>query len=463
MKKKTVLILIAVFVLAVLVGATVWLAKTPSSSEPSPQPTTASATVYKAESEQLSEIRFDYKDGTPSKALLLKKNQNSWQIDGVDPQTTDEAKISSLAATVSTVTSKNYIETDPSDLAQYGLDDPSITVSLTDQQGTVDTLFIGDLSPTLGEYFIMQKDVNAVYTINSYKVDSIRQPVSYYQEFNRFKVTTADITGIKMERAQKDTVELKIKDTVDENTIMVWEMSQPYPFTVNASDDYIDSQILQPLEEISLTTLAPEGTNTGLDSPSAVLTLTVTPYDNETKQESSPYEEVLKLGKTENNKIYVGYKNQAFITDSALFSFVSIDAFQFVNKLQAMVNITDVSKVTVTGQGQSTSLDIEHVDGDYKFKLDGKDADYKLSKMMYQGFIGLSVDAEYHGEALENPEITLYYEGYQGADNVTVELQPVNELYYAVTKNGDTQFVIKRNKVEDMMKALDTFKANPQG
>lgn len=461
MKKKTVLIVIAVFLLVILIGATIWLLKSPASPEGSPQPTTTQTTVYKAESDQLSQIRFEYRDGTP--VLTLKKQQDAWQIDGVDPATIDASKLSSLVAIVSTVTSQNLVETNSEDLEQYGLDQPSITISLTNQQGETDTLLIGDLSPTLGEYFIMRQGFNAIYTINSYKIDSIRKPISYYQEFNRFNVSTSDITAIKMERSGKDTVELKIKESINENTIMVWEMTLPYPEVVNASDDYIDTQILELLEEISLTQLASAGENTGLDSPTAILTLTVTPYNNQTNETSEPYEEVLKLGRTENNKIYVEYKNQKFVASSELFSFVFIDAFQFVNKLQAMVNITDVSKVTVTHQGQTTSLDIEHVDGDYKFRLDGSDADYKLSKMMYQGLIGLSVDGEYQGEPLEPPEITIQYEGYQNAANVTIELRPMNELYYGITKNEHTQFIIKKNKVEDLLKALEVFKANPKG
>ena len=41
-------------------------------------------------------------------------------------------------------------------------------------------MIIGDLSPTLGEYFVMKDGDNTVYTMYDFKVDTLKKPISYY-------------------------------------------------------------------------------------------------------------------------------------------------------------------------------------------------------------------------------------------------------------------------------------------
>ena len=112
-------------------------------------------------------------------------------------------------------------------------------------------MIIGDLSPTLGEYFVMKDGDNTVYTMYDFKVDTLKKPISYYKEFNRFNINIDNINDIKIVRSD-ETIEIRILSNINNNTNKVWEIVQPYQS--GANDDYIDNKILAPIEEISLTT-----------------------------------------------------------------------------------------------------------------------------------------------------------------------------------------------------------------
>ena len=94
---------------------------------------------------------------------------------------------------------KNKIEENPADLSQYGLDNPQVTVTVEKKNGQIDKMIIGDLSPTLGEYFVMKDGDNTVYTIYDFKVDTLKKPISYYKKgVNRFSINMTILMTLKI-------------------------------------------------------------------------------------------------------------------------------------------------------------------------------------------------------------------------------------------------------------------------
>lgn len=412
--------------------------------------------TYTIYSEEANNISYIDVIGGQDEIRAVNLGDSVWTINDFAPDEVDTAKAYGIAGTVAQMISKNKIAENPSDLSQYGLDTPSLTVVITKKNGDSDTFYIGNQSPTLGEYFIMRDGINTVYTIYEFKVDTLCKPVSYYREFNRFNVNIDDITNIKIIR-QDESVEVKIVDKIDENTNNVWEMVSPY--ACGANDDYIDNKILEPIRNINLSTPISD-TEGGITDKSPILTLKIKPYDEITGKYDDEYTETLAVGSTINGKTYVKYKDNIYSSDSESLSFVNESSFNIVSKMQALVDISTVKRVTLEYNGESHSIDISRSGNAYNFKADGDNADERLSKMMYQAIISLAVDGVYNGETLGDVIFRLTYEGNDSADNTIVEFSSINDLSCALTRNGKTEFTIRKNKINELIDAFTSYLKN---
>lgn len=412
--------------------------------------------IYTIYSENANDIATIEVTGGEDKITAVNLGDSVWTINDFTADEIDNSKAYGIAGTVAQLTSKNKIEENPSDIAQYGLDKPFLTVKITKKNGESDTLYIGDKSPTLGEYFVMKDGDSTVYTIYEFKVKTLLKPVSYYREFNRFGVNIDDIQRIKIIR-QDETIELKILDNIDNNTNNVWEMLSPYEF--GANDDYIDNKILEPIENINMSTPV-EDTDGGITDKSPVLYLTVKPYDDLTGKYGDEYTEMITVGNTVNNKTYVKYKEQIYSVDADSISFINEASFSIVSKLQALVDISKVKRVTLEYNDESHAMDIAKSGSTYSFKLDGENADTTLSQTMYQAIISLAVDGIYNGEALGETVFKLTYDGNNSDDNTVVELKQINSLSCALTRNGKTEFTIKTSKINELISVFNAYLEN---
>ncbi|MCX7714205.1 MAG: DUF4340 domain-containing protein [Clostridia bacterium] len=446
-------------VLAALVGMLFWVnTLEPQKEETQTSTETPKFTAYKIDSENVSSFIIK------SKGLeIMAKNlgDGKWSLNDVSPDELDSSKVSDLVTTVTTMISNYEIAKDSFVLSEYGLENPYITIDIANKDGSSDRLLIGDKSPTTGEYFFLKQGDSTVYSIYAYKVDTMLKHVSYYQSYNRFKVQTSDINEIILKRKNKPTIHLKLKDTTEQTSYNVWQMLEPYEGVQNAIDQFVDDKILTPIGEMTVSDPAPAGRKYGFEDPHSVLTLNVIPH-NEDGSTGEPYTVVLTVGNTENGLTYVKLDDKVYTVSESSLDFMNTDEFLVVSKLQALSDIAVTEQVKVSYSEKQSVLDITHVDENtFSFKINGKDADEKLSKEMYQNIIALNVDGLYKNEALGLPEVTIFYKGYGTGEDTTVEFIPINELSYALRRNGKTQFTIKKSKVEEMLQKLENFEANP--
>lgn len=402
-----------------------------------------SYTIYSEDTSNLSSVTVKTADSTITADNL---GNSVWTINGMSSEDIDKSKAHTLASTVSTIISKNKIEENVSDFAQYGLEEPSITVIIRDNGGSENTLYVGDKSPTLGEYFIRFNDDTTVYTLYSYKADTLMQPLSYYSDFNRFSINIDDITRIKIER-DGETIELKLADDIEKTVNNVWELVQPYKSSAN--DEYIDSNILADLGELAFNTLAPEDGSYGTDTPAVKITLTIKPYDNTTGKYGEEYTEEFAVGKIENGKAYVEYNGRVYEVAEEAVEFVNSSAFNILNKLQSLVDISLINSFTVTESEKSDKMEISRKNDEMSFKLNGADVQAKTAKSIYQAMISLAVDGIYRGEKLGETVLTIDFDGIKSDDDVKIEYKSINDLSCALVRNGKAEFTIKKNKLNE--------------
>lgn len=438
---------VVIVILAIGIAVVSKYAITPE-SEDTAASMSKSYTIFSGDAADLSAVTVQ----RPDETIEAVKSDGEWTISGKDKADIDSSKVYTLISTVSTIISNHKIEENVTDFAQYGLDKPAMTV-LINVDGNVNELYIGDKSPTLGEYFIRLNDDTTVYTLYAYKFDTLNQPLSYYSDFDRFSVNIDDITRIKIVR-DSETIELKLADNIAETTNNVWEMVKPYETTAN--DEFVDNNILSAIDALSLNVPVTDGSY-GTDTPTASVMLTVKPYDNTTGKYGSEYTEQFNIGKTSNSKTYVSYKGKVYEVDASAVEFVNSSSFNILDKLQALVDISRVQSVKVISGSAENTIDVIHGDDDMAFKLNGSDTDYKTARNMYQAMISLAVDGVYKGETLGDTYMEFDFTGIKSEDNVKIEFKSINDLSFALVRNNKAEFTIKKNKVEEFEKLWNEY------
>src|SRR6266542_6630913 len=163
-------LLIAVVVLAALGGLTYWSNKTEKAKEGKPA-TDAPPKILSVPEDQIKTVEVRKKDGEDT--VVTKTDGGKWQIAQPKPLAADQESVNSMITSVASLTSDRLIEDKAADLSAYGLNSPSVVVTLTKKDGKTDKLLLGDDTPTGGGVFAKLEGDPRVFTVSSYTKTSV--------------------------------------------------------------------------------------------------------------------------------------------------------------------------------------------------------------------------------------------------------------------------------------------------
>ena len=123
----------------------------------------------KAEAEEIQvvdienpvEITYSSEDGS---SVSLVKEDDTWHLKDDTETALVQDTIENIADTVSDVQAERQIE-DPDSLESYGLDSPAYTITVTGEDGTTETIYIGNGADS--DYYMTAGDKENVYTVSS--------------------------------------------------------------------------------------------------------------------------------------------------------------------------------------------------------------------------------------------------------------------------------------------------------
>ena len=124
---------------------------------------------------EIQEINVENKDG---KYRIFRNASDKFQLENTAGLAFDDMGFASLIATP-VAHSRVAKDLDASALAEYGLDTPQASRSITTTDGRVETVYIGDKMITGGGYYASVEGRNAVYIISSTSAEIILQPITY--------------------------------------------------------------------------------------------------------------------------------------------------------------------------------------------------------------------------------------------------------------------------------------------
>ncbi len=459
MKKKFPIWAKGVIMLAILAmsAAIVMIYKSDSGTQAPEVTAMPKYDVYKKDKNDVSSITISSENGV----MTFKNSGEEWTVNDIPSAETDAEKIESLLTSVLTVISNNEIEKNPQDLSVYGLDNPAVTVEIENKDTTVDKFIVGDKSPLSGEYFYMQVGSDTVYSIYSAKVSQMLYDAKYYQEFSRFSVNLAELNEIIIQRKSGNNIHLRVKDDLSSvaSAYNIWEMTEPYDGVFNAIDQFVDDKIITPMTKLNISKVAEQTEDYGLSDPEYILTVKSVKLDeNGNKTDEST--QTLRISRNFDSKRFVSMDGRGNIyeIDSSSVEFMDADAFLIISKLAALRDIASTERVNIKGAGDDFVMEIEQNDdgNEFSFKINGQDEDSDNAKKIYQAIIGISADGMYDNEPLGGPEITIEFKGYNGSSDMIIELIPIDDLSYAIRRDGSVMFTVKKSSVRDMLNEIQS-------
>jgi len=154
-------LLIAVIVLAVLGGAVWWSNKKQAAAKPVDTPTK----ILTIPDDQFQDIRI--KD-VANQVIDLAKQDNKWTMTQPKPLPADQDAVASMVSTLGSLNADKTVADKDADLHAYGLDIPTLDVTITKKDGKTAELLVGGATlDNTGYYAKLANDAH-VYTIASY-------------------------------------------------------------------------------------------------------------------------------------------------------------------------------------------------------------------------------------------------------------------------------------------------------
>lgn len=462
-------LLILLVVLLLLGGCYLFLKYRPVKNTADDSNTTKTAAqsivLAKLDTAKLNLIRIQSSRGS----LSLRHKASGWVADSASGIKLEQYTIDSLASNISNLSALQEIETAPADLAQYGLDNPRVTVTARESDQKQIIIRVGDETPTGNAYYAMVQGDPKVYTISGYVGQSFDVTLDDLRDKSLPAINTQELEYLLIAPAGGRAIEIvpnKNAQNTQYGVLNPWSMTKPYPEPKNVGSDQLQ-KILDNLA--SLTTI----TSFISDRPG----------DPGRYGLAKPRLEIVAKDKQNTLHLYVGNdynESEVYckldgsptvftLLKDSLEAF-NVKPFDLIEKFACILNIDDVDRVEIRAQGKTHSILLtrktvkpakkgQPAEVAVTYRMDGKKIPEKVFKKFYQALIGLLMESESDRMPQDkNPEVTTTFylnKGPQAERVVRADYVPYNPDFYAVFRNGKPLFLISRSQVRQMLTTMD--------
>jgi len=289
--------LILVVVLAGLGGYIYFV----DSKRPTPNADGSSATkekVFTVEADKINELRVTYQ----GQSTLLKKADGGWKLLEPTAIEADPPEAIGVASALTNIEIVRVIDENATNLEQFGLAKPNITVEFKAEGGAAGTLKLGNKNPTQSEIYAQKNNDKRVFLVSSFQETS----------FNRTPFDLRDKKILKFDRDKADSLLLvKGADSMQLSRAgNEWKVVKP---VASRSDYSAIEGFLTRLSSANMSKMIEENPKDlakyGLDKP----TMTITIGAGSAKT-------VFEVGKTEDSQTYArdASRPMIFTVDSTL-------------------------------------------------------------------------------------------------------------------------------------------------
>ena len=500
MKKSTKLVS-AVVVLAVLGGVYVGLntyvskeEKAESSSEEE-----SKTEVFSVKTDDIKSLEFI----VDKKEVTFEKKDDSWVKKDETAFPVNQTTLDSAASAIETVEADRVLE-DVEDLAEYGLDSPSNTVTVDTADGTT-KLNIGDENTSTNQYYISRADDDStVYVVAADTVSPFMNSLYDYAQGEDFP--TIDSSTVKKVQVSEDKDSYVLEENSDGAT---WDVSGDGSSDKESADTTAAGNVTSGLGSFAFDQFvnynAEDLSQYGLDKPYATITVdyqeeveddstdstesgendsTASESDSEnsdtTDTDSSSEDEDSKTTTVDKQLvIYVGDEagdGSRYVTvDNKQIYTMSTDTLSAVidktpSDLWSLIvnylSVKNLDQLQVTYGGATNTVNVSREtskddDGNDKetttYQLDGKEIESTTFTTFYNKLINMAGQKRLTDAytPATDPEMTAVFTD-SDKNQTTVTFYTHDTNYYAAVV-GNKVFLVNKMTVKEMFNAYETL------
>lgn len=433
----------------------------------------AETTLYSMKEDQIIKLHFV----NETTDMMLVKDGDQWK-DNSDPDfPVNQEYVDTMLDSVSEIKAARMVTDNCTDLAQYELDEPALSVELEDSEGNRASLSVG-LESIAGEgCYAYAEDTSKIYIITSNfttDFEYTRNQMMAVPDVPEITDENVKAYRVSAKKGKNFEVVYRGKKAVS-NDIYGWDIISPYQKTVAGDEDALltlfgSLSSLSYSEGVSYRGTKKEQKQYGLDQPSYTIDVD---YDTGENGDSRRY--LLKVGAlddTEEN-YYVTQSGDSGIylmpvdTVDAL---VKIKAFDYIYTTPCPADMETLNGIEIAYQGEKTSIYVNK-----KKKSDSSDSNKKeYTYTVKKGGVELNADdfqkayeafgsMNYTGEIDQGknvsakPAATLTF--HMQKKDITLQFLPYDGVnFYRISVNGVQEFLVDKNVAEKNIKALLALK-----
>lgn len=439
--------------------------------------------------------------------ISLKKQEDTWKLEEMPEAPVDKDVVEGLFECLSPVTATKELAGGESELSEYGLDKPQMTVNISTSDGKEYEIRFGDTVPVSGGNYGMTADSEAVYTFNDTLFNSLHvEKNSLITKEEVAEINSDYLTLISVKNGDKTTFKAEIvPDDKKVDAYTNWVISEPYkkPLAGSCTDDWNTLQGF--FTSVSFQDLVEYGCSDmkkyGLDEPSAEVKVgyfetkdgyeepetTAEPENSSGSQTNKNTNKAAVVPeKYRNNKgytLYFGKQNEngdyyvrlkdsnnvyTLSSDSAV-SMTGVDAYTYMDHSVYSTLATDIKGYDVTIGKTGKKISVTHStekgeDGKDKnvWTLNGKTVSEEkeeefltpYSKAFLLEFTSSAKDTV--KPKRKEPVLSLVY--HEGNRDVKVTYYPYDGTnFYRVDKDGMDYFLVDKLSVDAVIEAFESL------
>ena len=393
--------------------------------------------------------------------------ESHWIIDDfdVDEALLSQTMLESLASTVSNMTARSVIEENPTDLAQYGLDDPQATVTVNYTDGSF-VMKIGDTVTSGSANYVMINDSPTVYSYYTYEITGLMTGdrlsminTAVMPAYDNDAAPVIKKITVTRKDLEKPIVLEKLPEVPEgSDSIQVYSYAFTSPGDVYldlySGTDYLYAMFGLSAKKAAYTEVTDETkAETGLDDPFCEVDMLVEDVIYRLYLGNAIVEEVTDRETGAVSHSITGFYGICNKVPDLIYVFNASDVIwatmqpdAYMSKLFLVPYIYDVETVSYRDNDLDFTVTITGNNDDHAMYMDGKEIDTSLFRSFYQFLVSCRGEEMYTDEARGEfiAEFTYKYEDDRGDDTVTFYSSD-EDRSVIIAINGNNVFKTKWN------------------
>lgn len=445
---KTRSVIIGAIALFVLAGAAIALLLYQPGGEK--EENAAALEVTKITYEDIASVTVQNEEGS----FTVSTAAETPVIEGEDAARYNAQGILALVNVLSNITASKKTEAAETELANFGLDQPQSTVSISLKDGSAVTLSLGMQNPMDNSWSVAKGGSNLVYTVEETIGSAMLMGKNNYRDMTL--ISGADSEQIKklkkivisQDGGKPQKIVLEQLPFKEDAVLITYKMVAPVLSNLNW--EKVDSDVIARLNDFKADGILaddPDLAKYGLDQPAYTLELQYTDKTQRVFVTPSPDEDYLVAA--------VEGKDTVYLIKSAKAEFLKADYKSLIGDSAYIRNATTVKRITISAGGESVEAEVT---GDAEMvepKIKGQTVDQNTFMSFYLTATKIPLVRELTKEdAVGEVQMEMVFYLRDGQKD-TVELLALNDRQSAVRINGQAAFVTYTKIIDDI---LNTYK-----